>query len=201
MVVSVRIPTWRLALTGLAIVILLALGVGLVAASSNATPDGNGAPAAAGASSAGPSASGHPSFHGVLGSHGFGGLRGIGGFVGLGRFGGIGGLRNIAEKFVDGTFTYVDKDGKLQTIRADHGTIDSIGTNSFTIDEQGGQTVTVTTDSSTVVLLWGSKGAGKLSDLKKGDDVFVESQVDGTKTLAKHVVSVPPAPAPKASGG
>jgi len=87
----------------------------------------------------------------------------------------------------------------LQTIRLDHGTVDTVGSDSITIDETGGQQVTVSTDSSTAVLLLGTKGAGKLSDLKKGDDVFIESQVDGGKTLAKHVVSVPPAPAPKAS--
>ena len=174
-----RIPTWRLALTGAVIVILAAVGVGLVAASSNA-------PAApAGAIANGPGAS--PASRGDASRHP--GLRRL-----LGRVG------PAARHFVNGTLNYVDKDGNLVTVQLDHGTIASIGSGSITISEQGGHTVTVSTDANTVVRLGGGAGVGKLSDLKAGDEIFVQSRVDGGSALAKHVLRVPPT-RPAAAGG
>ena len=165
-----RIPAWRLALTGTAIVILAAVGVGLVAASSNTPP----APASAlanapAASPAAGDAARHP------------GLRKL-----LGRFG------PAARHFVNGTLNYVGKDGAIVAVQLDHGTIASIGAGSITLTEQGGRQVTLATDANTVVRLGGGAGLGKLSDLKAGDEIFVQSRVDGGTTLAKHILRVPP---------
>ena len=104
-----RIPTWRLALTGGAIVLLLVVGVGLVAASASpgATTAGSGNVAAAPATSGAPDASGDPA----------------GGRLGLrGRIAAILGGRPgpVAQHFVDGTLTFTDKDGNLVTIQLDH---------------------------------------------------------------------------------
>ena len=172
-----RIPTWRVALTGAAIVILLVVGVAAVAASSSAPS----APLAPANVAAAPNASGAPST-----ATGAGGLRQrIAGLIG-------GRIARAAGRFVDGTFTFTDKDGNLVTFQLDHGTIGAIGSGSITIDEAGGKQVTVSTDTNTVVRLGGGAGIGKLTDLKVGDQVFVQSRIDGGTTLARHVLRVPP---------
>jgi len=170
-----RIPTWRLVLTGAAIVILVTVGVGLVAASANpaAAPTGNSSVAAAPGSS--------PAASDATGNHP--GLRKL-----LARLGRVG---EGAHAFVNGTLHFIDKSGNLITIQLDHGTIASIGNGTLTISEAGGTQVTVSTDTTTVVRLGGGAGIGKLSDLKVGDQVFVQSRVDGGTTLAKHILRVP----------
>lgn len=175
-----RIPTWRLVLTGGAIVVLGAVGVGLVAASS-ITPPAVATPAAAapssapGAPDAGPA--GGPLRNGLAGR--------------LGRALG----HPFAGHLVHATVTVTDADGKLVTFQLDHGTIAAIGAGSLSIDEAGGATVTVSTDASTVVRLGRGAGIGSLGDLKVGDQVFVQSRVDGGTTLARHVLRVPAATA------
>ena len=166
-----RIPAWRLALTGAAIVILAAVGVGLVLASSN--PPATSSSALVNAPAASPSASGDPARHP--------GLRKL-----LGRVG------PAARGFVNGTLNYVTKDGSTVTVQLDHGTIASIGSGSITIAEAGGRQVTLSTDANTVVRLGGGAGVGKLSDLKAGDEIFVQSRIDGTTSLAKHILRVVP---------
>jgi Domain of unknown function (DUF5666) len=171
---QMRIPPWRVALTGAAIVILLLVGVGLVAASvagPAASTQGNvAAPAATGAPSTTDRTGLRERIAGILGRR-------------VGR---------AAQHFVDGTLTFTDKDGNLVTIQLDHGTIASIGSDSITIAEASGRQVTVSTDATTVVRLGGGAGIGKLSDLKVGDQVFVQSRLDGSTTLAKHILRVPP---------
>ena len=167
-----RIPTWRLVLTGGAIVTLLALGIGFVAASTSARASQSGAPVAAG--SAALEASGVP------GRGGGGRLRGL-----LGREGRLA----VGRRVVHVVGTFETKDGTLVTIQIDHGTIQSIGSGSVTVAEAGGATVTVTTDASTIV--WIGRDKGTLGDLKVGDTVFVQSRIDGGTTLAKRVLKVP----------
>jgi hypothetical protein len=168
-----RIPTWRLALTGGAIVILLALGIGFVTAST-AAPASQGSAAQA-AGSAAPDASGNPDRPG-------GRLRGL-----LGREGRLA----VGRRVVHAVATFQTKDGTLVTIQIDHGTIQSIGSGTVTVAEAGGTTVTVSTDSSTIVWIGRTKGA--LTDLKVGDTIFVQSRIDGGTTLAKRVLKVPTA--------
>jgi hypothetical protein len=170
-----RIPTWRLALTGGAILILAALGVGLVAASS--APPSTPAAAAAAAPSAAPGRQ----------AAGPAGLRpGI-----AARVGQLLASRPLARHLVHATVTVTDKDGNLVTFQLDHGTVASIGPGSLVINETGRGTVTVSTDANTVVRLGAGAGAGTLGDLKVGDQVFVRSQLDGGTALAKRVLRVP----------
>ena len=171
-----RIPTWRLALTGTAIVILAVVGVGLVAASASPAPASSANGAAAPAASPGASAT-----TGVKGDRP--GLRKL-----LGRLGRVG---EGAHRFVDGTLNFTDQNGAIVTVQLDHGTIASIGSGSLTINEAGGKQLTVSTDANTVVRLGGGAGIGQLTDLKAGDEVFVQSRVDGGTTLAKHILRVP----------
>jgi hypothetical protein len=82
-----------------------------------------------------------------------------------------------------------DKDGQLVTLQLDHGTVQAIGAGTVTISEAGGGTETVSTDDATKVFL--GKAAGKLSDVKVGAEVFVQSRIDGSTTLAKRLLVVP----------
>ena len=170
-----RIPTWRLALTGAAIVLLAALGVGLVAASSN-PPAATAAPAAAAPSTAPNS---QPSVPQTLRQR-------I-----AARIGQILANRPVAKRLVHATVTVTDKDGNLVTLQLDHGTIASVGSGSLVISEAGGGTITVSTDANTVVRLGGGAGKGTLGDLKAGDQVFVQSRLDGGTALARHILRVP----------
>ncbi len=170
-----RIPTWRLVLTGGAIVVLVALGVGLVAASSN-NPGATVAPVAA-APSLDPGASGAPP----------GAVR-----AGLmGRLEQLLANRPFARRMVHATVTVTGPNGSFVTFQLDHGTIAAIGSGTISISEAGGATVTVSTDANTVVLLGGGAGKGSLADLKVGDQVFVQSRLDGGTALAKHILRVP----------
>lgn len=172
-----RIPTWRLVLTGGAIAILLAVGIGFVAASSNSS---NHPPAAGlSAPTAAPGSSGKPT-NPRIGQR----LRAF--LAGKdGRRLGLGG------RLVHVTATVLDKDGNLIQVQLDHGTIQAIGNGTLTVSEAGGTTVTVSTDSSTLVRIGRDKGA--LSDLKVGQTIFVQSRIDGGTTLAKHILEVPAA--------
>ena len=176
-----RIPTWRLVLTGGAIVVLAAVGVGLVAASSVAPPAAN--PPAAAAPSAAPGAPGAGPAGGPL-------RNGL-----VGRLGRALGNHSFGGHLVHAVVTVTDKDGNLVTFQLDHGTIASIGSGTLSIAEAGGATITVSTDASTVVRLGGGVGLGSLSNLRVGDQVFVQSRVDGSTTLARHVLRVPPSTA------
>ncbi|HEX8026595.1 MAG TPA: hypothetical protein VF484_10345 [Candidatus Limnocylindrales bacterium] len=175
-----RIPTWRIALTGVAIVVLLALGIGFAAASSN-VPQSSGS-AAQGAHTAAPDASGGPN-----GPAAGGGIRKWlleHPRIAARLAGRLGAARHLVH--VVGTFT--DKDGNLVTIQLDHGTVQAVGGGSLTIAEAGGTTVTVSTDDQTKVFT--GRTAGQLGDVKVGATVFVQSRIDGS-TLAKRILIVP----------
>lgn len=175
-----HIPTWRFALTGVAIVVLLAVGIGFVAASSNtASHPGLAAVAAA---STNPGTSGDPTGKGGRGLRAL--LHGKG-------------LRGLGGRIVHVTATVQDKDGTLIQLQLDHGTIQAIGGGSIMVAEAGGTTITVNTDASTIVRTGRTKGT--LGDLKVGDNVFVQSRIDGGTTLAKHILKVPTASGPAAT--
>jgi hypothetical protein len=176
-----RIPPWRLALSGGAIVLLAAIGVGLVAASttSPATP---AAPVAAAPSDT-PSASPGESNSGAAVRER---LRDR-----LGALPAHPIRRAMAQHLIQGTLRFTDRNGDLVTVQLDHGTITAIGAGSLTVGEADGSSVTVATDDNTVVFLGGWAGKGTLADLQAGDQIFVQSRVDGGVTLAKRIVIVP----------
>ncbi|HLX33616.1 MAG TPA: DUF5666 domain-containing protein [Candidatus Limnocylindrales bacterium] len=177
-----HVPPWRIALTGVAIVILLALGIGFVAASTGGvlTPGPSAAPAA----STGPNAGSGPNQPAVSGIR-----RWLANHAGRAGF---------ARRLVHVTLTVTDANGNLVTVQIDHGTVQSVGNGSLTIAEAGGGTVTVTTDSNTKV--WIGRTTAALADLKSGETVFVQSRVDGS-TLAKRILIVPAGATAPATGG
>jgi hypothetical protein len=169
-----RVPPWRLALTGGAIVILVVAGVGIAAASStigSAPP----APAAAAPPSAPTTAPGVGPLRERLAQ----------------RLGRVAAGRPFAGHLVHATVTVTDKDGNLVMLQLDHGTIAAIEGGTLAIAEAGGASVTVSTDDTTVVRLGRGTGLGALTDLKVGDEIVVQSRIDGSTTLARHVLLVP----------
>jgi hypothetical protein len=164
-----RIPAWRLALTGAALVILVVGAIGVAAAAGLGGGPAT-APVAA-APTAAPDASGQPSRPGIGA-----------------RFEGLRPLR-FARHLVHADVTVTDKDGNLVHLQLDHGTISAIGNGSLTIAEAGGGSFTISTDADTKVRV--GREPGSLSDLKVGDEIFAQSRIDGTTVLAKHIVEAP----------
>src|SRR5512146_2516550 len=163
-----RIPTWRLALTGGAVIVLAVAGIGFAAASS--APSAPAADVAAAGPTAGPDAAGP--------------LAGLRDRLGAGR------LLRIGRQLVHADVT-VNRNGQLVNVQLDHGTVQSIGGGKLTIAEAGGTTVTISTDDATKVHL--GRTAGKLGDVKVGAEVFVRSIVDGGNAVAKGILVVPTA--------
>jgi hypothetical protein len=169
-----RIPPWRLLLTGGAVVILAAVGIGLVAAASTpASPASNSVPAAATPAPATTSEPGHPDRERFKDRLGGWGPR----------------LLRIGRHLVHAEATVTDKDGNLVRLWFDHGTVKSLTGGTLTISETGGGTETVTTDDTTIVYL--GRADAKLSDLVAGVEVFVQSRVDGGTALAKRILIIP----------
>ncbi len=170
-----RIPTWRFMLIGAAIALLAGAGIGLVAASP--------APASApqtvfAAGTARPDSSAKPD-RPIARER-----------LERARWG-AGRLLGFARHLVHGEVTVTDADGALITLAFDHGTVQSTGGGSLVIAEAGGATETVSTDDATIVHV--GRADGSLNDLSVGDEVFVQSRVDGGTTLAKRVVIIPAA--------
>ncbi|MGZ6340411.1 MAG: hypothetical protein ACXWMX_01025 [Candidatus Limnocylindrales bacterium] len=163
------IPRWRLALSGGVVVVLAAVGVGLVSAAPWASaPQSSSAPAADSADPVvdqlvSPSADGQTLP------------------VGLAR-------RFIGRHLVHAVATF-DRPGKgLVTVQLDHGTLGAIGNGSVTVVEAGGASVTVRTDTATRVRK--DRQRVQLSDLRAGDQVYVASLVQAgqSQALAKLIV-------------
>jgi hypothetical protein len=172
-----RIPTWRLALTGAALVVLAVAGIGFAAAAGTGgtqqAASVDAAPSTGTGTGTTPAAAPRrPALGGGLEED-------------LGRLGRLGGRLVHAEATVQ------DKDGNLIRINLDHGSITAIGSGSITISEAGSSTVVVKTDTDTKVHI--GREAGTLDDLKVGDVIFVQSRVDGGTVLAKHILKKPAA--------
>ena len=162
-----RIPTWRLALTGGAVAILVVVGIGFVAASTAPpAPAANVTTTEVGASTA------HGERAGKAG-HGWRGAR----------------LFKAGKHLVHAELTVTDKDGNLVNLQLDHGTVATIGGGSLTITEAGGSSETVSTNDATIVRVGREKGA--LGDITVGAEVFVQSRVDGSAVLAKRILVIP----------
>ena len=179
------IPRWRLALAAGAIIVLSALGGGVVqavaaqASTPPATSTASGAPPTG--VTTGPTANG--SDLPTLAAERRLALRERLGDGGLGR---------LRKHLVHGTITVLDRDGKLITLQLDHGTVSAIGSGSVSIAEAGGTSVTVGTTAETRVRK--DRKPASLTDLAVGDEVVVVSIVtDGTAT-ARRIVVPPTAP-------
>jgi len=192
------IPRWRLALTAGALVVLGAVGGGLVqaaAAPSVATADADAAAAVAAdhallldslALMNDPTSSGAAVPAQLLTLRDRLQDR----------------LSNVRGHLVHGTLTVLDRDGKLVTYQLDHGSVSAVGGASITIAEAGGTSVTVSTTSETRI----RKDAkpSTLAGLEAGDEVVVRSTVVGGSATANLVVVPPAGPAvtaPSSGGG
>jgi hypothetical protein len=181
------IPRWRLALTAGALVVLGAVGGGLVQAaatpaSSTGTADADAAAASAAntailldalALMSDPTADGAAVPAQLLALRDRIQER----------------ITNIRGRLVHGSLTVLGRDGKLVTYQFDHGTVSSIGRDSVTIAESGGSSVTVSTSSATRVRQ--ATKPSTLADLKVGDEVLVRSTVAGGSAAANVVIILP----------
>jgi len=178
-----RIPTWRYLLTGGAIAILAIGGIGLVAGAAAPAPPAADV-AAAGATSR-PDTSGRPDRpkpeREVARER----------LERLERAGGWSPRRwlRLARHLVHAEVTVTGFEGELIVLALDHGTVDAVGAGSLTIDEAGGKSETVSLDDATIVYV--GREDGSLDDLTVGDEVFVQSRVDGDTTLAKRILILP----------
>jgi hypothetical protein len=168
-------PRWRLATVAGALLLMTALGGGLVnaAPSSASSTAAETVPAPAAESDA-------PS---LLGER----LRALRDRFGDGR------LARFRQHLVHGTFTVLGRDGELVTIQLDHGTVASIADGRITIAEAGDTSVTVNTTDDTKVRK--DREPSSLAALEVGDEVVVHSIVEEGAATARLIVMPPPAPA------
>jgi hypothetical protein len=161
----VKIPRWRIALTGSALIVLTVAGIGLVQA---APPAGTvAAPAAtdiaAAANALAPAASGTPSAEARLRPY---------------------------RHLVHGTITFDHPDEGLITVQLDGGTISAVNADSITIAEAGGASVTVVIDDQTRVRI--ARNRSTVAELKAGQTVRVVSRVAGGGAVtARRIVVLP----------
>lgn len=172
-----RIPTWRLVLTGGAIVILGAAGIGLVAGAG--TPTSSTANVVSTLATSDPNDSAPPTQPAArqrLENRPAWGAR----------------LLRLRRHIVHVEATVTDRDGQLISIWLDHGTAQSVGGGSLTIAETGGSTKTVKTDADTIVRV--GREDGSLNDIKVGAEVFVQSRIGAGGVLAKRILIIPARP-------
>ena len=170
-----RIPTWRVILTGGAVVILAAGGIGLAAARS--TPNAPSTDTAQLAATRAPDSTAAPErlrARERLRERAAWGAR----------------LLRLGRHIVHVEATVTDRDGALRTIWLDHGTVQTVGSGSVTVSETGGGTRTLKTDDATIVRI--GREDGTLSGVTAGAEVFVQSRVDGGNALAKRILVIPP---------
>jgi hypothetical protein len=182
---DMTIPRWRLALASGALVVLGALGGGLVqAAATPSAPAAGADPTAAAAEDAllldSLVLASDPTSNGAA--------LPVQRLAVRERLAGR--LANLRSHLVHGTLTVLDRDENLVTYQLDHGTVSAIDGASITIAETGGTSVTVFTTAETRVR--GDARPSTLDNLKAGDEVVVRSTVDGGSATAKLIV-VPPA--------
>jgi hypothetical protein len=176
------IPRWRVALTGAAIVILAIAGIGIVSGGSTVGLNvaDNVADVAAGAATSNGEEQALDAALDAAPAAVRDGAR-TGKDAGpLGRWG----LRHLVHAVV----TIEGKDGDLYTIQLDRGTVTAVDGDSLTISEAGGSSVTVALNSDTKVRE--GRERSNLDAIDVGDEVFVQSRIDGS-TLAKRIVIIP----------
>jgi hypothetical protein len=177
-----RIPAWRVALTGGAITVLAVAGIGLAAASSapSRAMTTDTTPIAATGPAAGDQDLGFDLASDVQSNDKLGPADG----AKLRR------LLRLGRHLVHADVTVTDKDGNLVHLQLDHGTVQSIGDGALVIAEAGGGTETLSTDDTTKVNV--GRELGELGRVAVGAEVFVQSRIDGGTTLAKRIVVIPP---------
>lgn len=168
-------PSWRLVLTGAAVIVLAGAGIGLAAAAS--APPGQGPSGISAQATRSPGASSAPDRK----------LRNERLRERPEAWGAR--LLRIGRHLVHVEATVTDRDGNLIVIWLDHGTVSAVGNGSVTVSEAGGGSESMSTDEATIVRL--GRGDGTLDDVTVGDEVFVQSRVEDGAAVAKRIVIIP----------
>jgi hypothetical protein len=178
-----RIPAWRIALTGGAIVVLAIAGICFAAAS--------GAPATKATTATTTAVTTDTTA--VDGDLAFDLAADVASNdnVAAADAGRLRRILRLGRHLVHADVTVTDKDGNLVHLQLDHGTVQSIGGGTLVIAETGGATETVSTSDATKVHV--GRKAGDLGDVTVGAEVFVQSRIDGGTTLAKRIIVIPAA--------
>lgn len=156
-----KIPGWRIALTGAALAVLTVVGIGLAQA---APPTASvAAPSTAAAEAVAPAASGAPSDEARL---------------------------RPFRRLVHGTITFDHPDEGLITVQLDGGTISAVDADSITIAEAGGASVTVAIDDETRVRIARKRSAVTDLKAGQTVRV-VSRVADGGTVTAKRIVVLP----------
>ena len=179
-----RIPAWRVALTGGAILVLAVAGIGFAAAAGPATTRTASAPANAANAAAADGATADTDLAIKLASDLE--LDDPAAVLDAGR---LGRLLRLGRHLVHAEVTVTDEDGKLVHLQLDHGTVQSVGGGTLVIAEAGGGTETVTTSDATKVHI--GRELGDLGDVAVGAEIFVQSRIDGSTVLAKRIIVIP----------
>jgi hypothetical protein len=95
-------------------------------------------------------------------------------------------IAHVRGHLVHGTLTLLDRDGKLVTYQLDHGKVTAVDSDSITIAEAGGATVTVARTSDTRIRK--ALRPSTPADLRTGDEVLVRSTVAGNTATANLVI-------------
>lgn len=178
-----RIPAWRVALSGGAVTVLAVAGIGFAAAagapaSQSTTGSANGATTTAVAVDTDTDLA--LELAADVESNDRLGVADAGKLRRMLRFG---------RHLVHAEVTVTDRDGNLVHLQLDHGTVQSIGGGTLVIVEAGGGTESVSTSDATIVRVGREKG--DLGDVTVGAEVFVQSRVDGSTVLAKRIIVIP----------
>ena len=153
-----KIPRWRIALTGAALTVLTVAGIGLAQAAAPSAADPVSAVLDA-AAAADPGTAGDTSANARL--------------------------RPIRD-VVHGTITFNHPDEGLITVQVDGGTISAVDADSMTISEAGGASVTVAIDGQTRVRIAAKRSTA--SELKVGQVVRVISRIgDNNAATARFI--------------
>jgi hypothetical protein len=174
-----HIARWRIILVATALVVLGAIGAGLVlandpsAGATGTTPAGDTGTAPTGSTGADPALGDRP-------------IR-----PNAGQGLPVRGPRGQRLVHLEGTLDLPVKG--LTKVAFDHGTISALGDGTVSVLEKGGSTVTLKTDADTHVRKGGAPA--KLSDLKDGDEVIVTSQFEDGSWVAYRIIVPPVRPA------
>jgi hypothetical protein len=182
-----QIPAWRVALTGGAVIILAAAGIGLVAAGGArpATTAGTYAvPPAAEVKAAEVPTAAEPGAEEILAALAEDERAGRPGKALRVRW-----LLRAGRHLVHAEVTITDREGKLVDLWLDHGTVQSIGDGKLVIAEAGSTTQTVQVADDVIVYV--GRNDGKLRDVAAGAEVFVQSRVVDGATVAKRILVIP----------
>ena len=176
-----RIPAWRLALTGGAIVVLAIAGLGFAAASG--APSSKATTALANAATT-DGATTDADLDLELAANIEASDK-----LAPNEAGKLKRLLRLGRHLVHAEVTVTDKGGNLVHLQLDQGTVQSIGGGTLVIAEAGGGTETVTTSDATKVHV--GRELGDLGDVTVGAEIFVQSRVDGDTVLAKRIIVIP----------